>query len=113
MTVSSAIGNALSPLFDVHPVTGDSIEVFYADRTLESFGRCGAGWFWASGGAALRRVVRRRALPDELLSLSPRDDGGSSLSLMMLLAQLSDAAVQQAPTHNVNTDTVRTRGFLL
>jgi len=29
-------------LFDVHPVTGMSIEVFYADRTLES----GAGWFW-------------------------------------------------------------------
>ena len=22
------------------------IEVFYADRTLETFGRCGAGWFW-------------------------------------------------------------------
>jgi hypothetical protein len=34
------------PLFDVHPVTGASIEVFYADRTLESFGRFGAGWFW-------------------------------------------------------------------
>jgi len=34
------------PLFDIHPVTGASIEVFYADRTLETFGRCGAGWFW-------------------------------------------------------------------
>ena len=34
------------PLFDVHPQTGASIEVFYADRTLETFGRCGAGWFW-------------------------------------------------------------------
>jgi hypothetical protein len=33
-------------LFDVQPVTGDSIEVFYADRTLESFGRLSAGWFW-------------------------------------------------------------------
>jgi hypothetical protein len=36
------------PLFDVHPLTGVSIEVFYADRALETFGRCGAGWFWSS-----------------------------------------------------------------
>ena len=35
-----------APLFDVHPRTGVSIEVFYADRALETFGRCGAGWFW-------------------------------------------------------------------
>ena len=33
-------------LFDVHPRTGASIEVFYSDRTLETFGRGGAGWFW-------------------------------------------------------------------
>jgi hypothetical protein len=33
------------PLFDVHP-RGASFEVFYADRALETFGRCGAGWFW-------------------------------------------------------------------
>ena len=36
------------PLFDVHPQTGIRIEVFYADRTLETFGRGGAGWFWWS-----------------------------------------------------------------
>jgi hypothetical protein len=35
-----------APLFDIHPVTGASIEVFYADRTLETFGKGGAGWFW-------------------------------------------------------------------
>jgi hypothetical protein len=34
------------PLFDIHPVTGASIEIFFADRTLESFGRAGAGWHW-------------------------------------------------------------------
>jgi hypothetical protein len=34
------------PIFDVDPVTNISIEVFYADRTLETFGRSGAGWFW-------------------------------------------------------------------
>jgi hypothetical protein len=31
------------PLLDVHPVTGGSFEVFFTDRTLETFG---AGWFW-------------------------------------------------------------------
>lgn len=33
------------PLYDINPL-GISIEVFYSDRTLETFGRCGAGWFW-------------------------------------------------------------------
>ena len=33
-------------LFDINPLTGISIEVFYSDRTLETFGRCGSGWFW-------------------------------------------------------------------
>lgn len=32
--------------FDIDPVTGASIEVFYADRSLETFGRGGAGWSW-------------------------------------------------------------------
>ena len=36
----------LEPFYDTHPRTGVSIEVFYADRTMETFGRCGAGWFW-------------------------------------------------------------------
>ena len=35
-----------APFFDVDPVTGRSIEVFHADRTLETFGKRGAGWFW-------------------------------------------------------------------
>ena len=34
------------PLFDVNPRTGASIEVFYSNRTLETFGRGGSGWFW-------------------------------------------------------------------
>lgn len=36
------------PLYDFHPRTGICLEIFYADRTLETFGRCGAGWFWWS-----------------------------------------------------------------
>jgi hypothetical protein len=43
MTMSS---NRHEPLFDVHPVTGANIEVFFADRTLESFGRTRPAWFW-------------------------------------------------------------------
>jgi hypothetical protein len=35
-----------APLYDTNRATGVSIEVFYADRRLETFGRCGAGWFW-------------------------------------------------------------------
>jgi hypothetical protein len=34
------------PLYDIAQETGISFEVFYADRTLETFGRGGAGWFW-------------------------------------------------------------------
>jgi hypothetical protein len=34
------------PLYDINPRTGICFEVFYSDRTLETFGRDGAGWFW-------------------------------------------------------------------
>jgi hypothetical protein len=34
------------PIFDIHPVTGASIECFYADTRLATFGSGGAGWFW-------------------------------------------------------------------
>ena len=34
------------PIYDIVPETDVSIEVFYTDRTLETFGRSGAGWFW-------------------------------------------------------------------
>ena len=37
---------AHEPLYDIDPRTGACIEVFYADRALETFGRCGSGWFW-------------------------------------------------------------------
>ena len=45
---SSAHRPCRDALFDVHPQSGASIEVFYADRTMETFGGCGAGWFWWS-----------------------------------------------------------------
>jgi hypothetical protein len=49
------------PLFDVHPVKGAPVEVFYSDRTL-SFGRGGAGWYW---------WPRRRGFAPEGLAKGP------------------------------------------
>jgi hypothetical protein len=63
------------PIYDIVPETGVSIEVFYSDRTLETFGRCGAGWFWwprrhgcapggsAAGPFATSYAAYRHALP--------------------------------------------------
>jgi hypothetical protein len=45
-TTSNPSQAAHEPLYEVNPATGVSIEVFYADRALETFGRVGAGWFW-------------------------------------------------------------------
>jgi hypothetical protein len=46
---------AFEPLYDIHPRTGATIEVFYADRALAaSFGVRSGGWLWWScerGGA--------------------------------------------------------------
>jgi hypothetical protein len=36
------------PLYDINLRTGVNFEVFYSDRTLETFGRGGTGWFWWS-----------------------------------------------------------------
>jgi hypothetical protein len=63
----------LEPLFDLHPQTGTTIEVFYADRALETFGRCGAGWFWWPRRRAF--APEGPALPHELRSLSERTIG--------------------------------------
>jgi hypothetical protein len=51
-----------APFFDVDAVTGVSIEVFWADTTLETFGRRGAGWFWHS---------RRRGFASEGPAVGP------------------------------------------
>ena len=48
MTFNSKQRARHEPLFDVNPRTGVSFEVFYSDRTLETFGRGGTGWFWWS-----------------------------------------------------------------
>jgi hypothetical protein len=53
---------AHEPLYDIDPRTGASIEVFFADRALETFGRCGSGWFWCS---------RRRGFSPERQATGP------------------------------------------
>ena len=68
-------------LFDIHPVTGASIEVFYADRSLETFGWRGAGWFWCLVGADFSSGSW--SVPYLLLSVSARDaHGGGDQPLM-------------------------------
>jgi hypothetical protein len=68
------------PLFDIHPVTGVSIEVFYADRTLESFGKCGAGWFWQ---------CRRRGLAPDGSAVGPFPSSYSAYRQAMMAATRS------------------------
>src|SRR5271155_5930367 len=48
MEISTMQCSRQVPLFDIHPLTGTSIEMFFADRALETFGKGGAGWFWWS-----------------------------------------------------------------
>jgi hypothetical protein len=74
------------PLYDIDPRTGADIEVFYADRELETFGGCGAGWFWCS---------RQRG----------HSPAGAATGLV-------DGAARPWPTYKVNAYTVRTRRFI-
>jgi hypothetical protein len=72
--VMASASNAHCPLYDINPLTGISIEVFYADRTLETFGWGEAGWFWwprrrgfspdgpATGPFATRYAAYRHAM---------------------------------------------------
>jgi hypothetical protein len=71
----------LEPLFDLHPRTGVSIEVFFADRTMETFGRCGAGWFWQ---------VRRRGFAPE-----GWPTGGFSTSYAAYRSAMNTAAINR------------------
>ena len=67
---------AHEPLFDIDPRTGISIEVFFADRTMETFGRCGAGWFWWCAPARLlaRQAGRLGRLLQRYAAYRQRDD---------------------------------------
>jgi hypothetical protein len=70
------------PLYDVDPRTGDSVEVFYADRVLAaSFRALDAGWFWWS--------CQSGSLPQDL----PVGPFGTSY-----------AAYRDVATHWTNTD---------
>ena len=85
--------NRHEPLFDIHPMTGASIEVFFADG-LATFGRGGAGWFW---------WCRMARLPGR--SLRATQHIGTRLARRWPTAPHS-------LTHNVNADTVRTREII-
>jgi hypothetical protein len=70
---------AHEPLYDIDPQTGATIEVFYADRSLETFGRCGAGWFWWPRRRMFTGWLAYRAVRYGLRGVSACDerDGGA------------------------------------
>ena len=82
------------PLFDIHPLTGATIEVFYANRLLETFGRVGAGWFWCS---------RQRGFSPTATPIGPFATSYAAYRHAM--------AGACGLTYNVNADIVRTREF--
>jgi hypothetical protein len=82
---------AHQPLFDTNPHTGATIEVFYADRALETFGWQGAGWFWCA---------RRRGYS----ATGPATGPFPTSYAAYLDATRAPAGV----TYSVNADTLRT-----
>jgi len=86
-----------APIFDVDPLTGASIEVFYSDRTLETFGRSGAGWFW---------WPRRCGFAPEGAAIGPFPTDYSAYRTAMMNSLCDRQPSEGAPT--VNADTVRT-----
>src|SRR5262245_40026785 len=92
--------NRHEPLFDVHPVTGTSIEVFYTDRTLETFGWSGAGWFW---------WPRRRGFAPDCPAKGPFPSQYTAYRNAVTLPR--DARPEQRAPFTVNADTLRTSPF--
>jgi hypothetical protein len=82
-----------APMFAIHSVTGASIEIFFADRTLESFGRIGVGWFW---------WPRQRGFAPDGAAVGPFPTSYSAYR--NALARKNESNLK------VNTDTLRTRG---
>ena len=56
-------------LYEINPLTGLSIEVFYSDRTLETFGRAALVGFGGLVGEGSHRMVQR---PVRLLRATQR-----------------------------------------
>jgi hypothetical protein len=50
---------APDPIYEIGSVMRVSIEVFYSDRMLETFGEGGPGWFTGRADAAVRQTARR------------------------------------------------------
>jgi hypothetical protein len=81
MTFNSQQCARREPIYDVNPQTGASFEVFYADRTLETFGIGGAGWFWWGSPAWLFAIRSGdRPVCYELRRVSARDPTRAPIS---------------------------------
>jgi hypothetical protein len=92
--------NRFEPLYDTHPLTGAAIEVFYADYTLETFGRCGPGWFWwyrRRGAAPIR--PRTGPFPTRYAAYRDAMTTGSRCSATTRGAQLAACAKRIKPAN--------------
>src|SRR5271165_4142931 len=117
MTMVSAYRRSqkYGPIFDVHPLTGVSIEVFWADTTLETFGRRGAGWFWhfrrrgfapkgpahgpfPTSYAAYRDALRRHTDPPQFGDRSPE---------LRLGADRAGACMRQGAAEHIASEAAR------
>ena len=76
-----------APFFDVHPRTGATIEVFYADRALETFGRLVMGSvfgrFSSAGSAAGSRDDRGATYTEITSEVSMRYQRWKNAAVMM------------------------------
>ena len=107
-------GDRHQPLFDVHPVTGASIEVFYADG-LATFGRRGAGWFWwrrrrgfaPEGKATEPFPTSYSAFQDALQRCTDPHNSGERSQGFRLGADRAGACVRQAAAEQIASEAAR------
>jgi hypothetical protein len=103
------------PLFDIHPQSGATFEVFYADRTLETFGRGGSGWFWwtrrrgfAPDGAARGPFpTSYSAFHDALQRRTDPHNSGERLPGFRLDADRAGACMRQGAAEQIASEAAR------
>jgi hypothetical protein len=95
--VSALETEARRPLYEIDPLTGATIEVYYADRSLETFGRFCAGWFW--------QYRRRRFSPDGPAT-GPFATSYAAYRHAIMFG--GSNRMQHQLTNNINADMVRT-----
>ena len=105
---------AHEPLYDINPRTSASIEVFYADRTMETFGRGGAGWFcwlrrrgFASDGRVARSLRATRPFTTLCRGAPNPHNSGERSPGFRLGADRAGACMRQGAAEQIASETAR------